>query len=97
MQIYKQAAIHGSGSWANSPLGTASGIGCSISGTIQLQLLLYVLSYIPLMTGTGEQIIRTALARVLCERADPNHCEDTVSGIESGFKLFSGMQVLLYH
>ena len=47
-------------------------------------------SYIPLMTGTGEQIIRTALARDLCERADPNHCEDTVNSIEKSFKLFSG-------
>jgi hypothetical protein len=46
-----------------------------------------------LMTGTGEQIIRTALARDLCERADPNHCEDTVGGIEKSFERFSGMQV----
>lgn len=53
--------------------------------------IFYVSSDTPLMTGTGEQIIRTALARDLCERADPNTCEDTLSGIERGFKLFSGM------
>lgn len=53
--------------------------------------IIYVFSDIPLMTGTGEQIIRTALARDLCERADPNTCEDTLSGIERGFKLFSGI------
>ncbi len=46
-----------------------------------------------LMTGTGEQIIRTALARDLCDRANPNHCEDTVGGIEKSFERFSGMQV----
>jgi len=46
------------------------------------------------MTGTGEQIIRTALARDLSERADPNHCEDTVGGIERSFGRFSGMQVI---
>jgi hypothetical protein len=45
------------------------------------------------VTGTGEQIIRTALARDLCERADPNHCEDTIGGIERSFGRFSGMQV----
>jgi len=44
------------------------------------------------MTGTGEQIIRTALARDLCERANPNHCEDTVGGIETSFERFSNMQ-----
>ena len=46
-----------------------------------------------LMTGTGEQIIRTALARDLCDRANPNHCEDTVGGIERSFEQFSGMHV----
>lgn len=53
-----------------------------------------ILPYIPLITGTGEQIIRAALARDLCEKAGPNHCEDTVSSIEKTFKLFSGMQLL---
>jgi len=46
-----------------------------------------------LITGTGEQIIRTALARDLCERANPNHCEDAIGSIERSFGRFSGMQV----
>lgn len=48
------------------------------------------------MIGTGEQIIRTALARDLCERANPNHCEDTVGGMERSFERFSGMHVRHY-
>ena len=72
--------MYGAGTWAHSPLNASYSVACSVSGMVFTPLNIIECAYHFLcgnvLLGTGEQIIRTSLARTLSEALSAARSDD---------------------